>query len=536
MSKRLLTVLLSSILAISTISCSKKNEAPKNQINIDLGEDIATLDPQMAEDVQSTRVSYDLFEGLTSVDQHNKPIAGLADKWEISPDGKKYTFHLRPNIKFSNGSPITTDDIIFSYHRLADPKTASPYNFLVSNIQNGQNIIDGKAKPDTLGIKAIDSNTIEITLNYPDATFLAISSMPNLGIVSKDVVTKFGRQWTDPKNIATSGAYKLDEYVVRGHILLSKNTNYYDTKDVAIEKVKFLPIVDQNSALSQYKSGNIDMTYRLPADQYKAVKNEFGDQEHTILWEAIEYYDFNMKSPKFKDINLRKALSMAVDREAITENVLGHGEKPLYSYVTSTIEGGKYDGINYDWASWPRDKQIATAKELFAKAGYGPKHPLVFSLSYNTNDAHKKKAIALTSMWQHVFGADSIKTTQINQEFKTFLQTRHKGDYDIARDGWVADYDSVNSYTALYTCHGPQNNAHSCTPNYNNLMNEARATADDNQKVELTRQAIKLAMENYSTIPLLQNTYYRLVSPRVQNYDIDNNHLDHVMTKWFKLK
>lgn len=536
-SKKLLTLIISSALAASISSCSKTSNSvtDKSIINIDLGADISTLDPQMAEDVQSTRVAYDLFEGLTTQDQSNKPIPGLAEKWDVSADEKTYTFHLRDGIKFSDGTPITAADIVFSFERLGDPQMASPYNFLVANIVNGQAIIDGKAPTSTLGVKALDAKTLQITLVHPDASFLSICSQPELAAVSKANVSKFGTQWTDPKNIVTSGAYKLDERVVQGYILESKNPYYYDAKDVAIEKVKFYPIVDTSASVSQYKSGGLQMTYKLPIDQYKSIKAEMGDQEHTVLWEATEYYDFNMNSPKFKNnLNLRKALSMGIDREAMVKDVLGQDQKPLYSYVTSTIEGGKFANLDYDWATWPRDKQIATAKELFAKAGYGPKNPLELTISYNTNDAHKKKALAMAAMWQQVFGADSIKVTATNQEWKTFLQARHKGDYDVARDGWVADYDSVDSYTALYLCNGPQNNAHSCTAGYNQLIDQAQQTTDKEQRIQLTSQAIKLAMDNYSIIPLFQNTYYRLVSPQVQNYQINDNHLDHVMSKWFK--
>lgn len=535
--KKLLTILAATSITIGMTACSHDKTSSNNNsiINIDLGSDIATLDPQLAEDVQSSRVAYDLFEGLTTQDQHNKPVAGLADKWDISPDGKTYTFYLRPDIKFSDGSPITADDIIFSFQRIADPKTASPYNFLITNIVNGQAIVDGKAKPDTLGIKAINNNTIQITLDHADASFLSICAQPNLAAVSKANIIKFGNAWTDPKNMVSSGAYKLDARVVQGYILESKNPYYYDVKNVAIEQVKFFPIVDSNSSLSQYKSGDLDMTYKLPIDQYKTIKAQMPNEEHTVMWETVEYFDFNMTSAKFKDnLDLRKALSIAVDREAMVKDVMGQDQKSLYSYVTPTIEGGKFAGLDYDWAKLPRDQQIAMAQELFKKAGYGPQHPLSISISYNTRDDNKKKSIALAAMWQQVFGADSIKVTSNNQEWKTFLQTRHKGDYDIARDGWVADYDSVDSYTNLYSCNGPQNNAHSCTAGYNQLILDAQQTQDPQQRITLISNALKLAMDNYVVIPLYQETYYRVVKPKVKGYDIDDNHLDHVMTKWFK--
>ncbi len=536
--KNLIVASLILAVALALASCSGKKQstgaAHSNIINVDLGSDVATLDPQMVEDIQSARVAYDLFEGLTSEDQHNHPVPGLAEKWEMSPDGKTYTFYLRPNLKFSDGSPITAADVIYSYQRLADPKTGSPYNFLVANIVNGQAILDGKLPPSQLGIKAVNDTTVQINLANPDPAFLGIAAQPDLTIVSQANVNKFGSAWTDPKNMVSSGAYKLDERVVQGYILASKNPYYYDTNNVAIEKVKYFPIVDANASLSQYKTGSIDTTFLLPVDQYKTIKAQMPDQEHTVLQEAMEYYDFNMISPKFKDnLKLRKALSMAVDRDALVKEVLGQDQKPLYAFATSTIEGGKYAGLDYEWASWPRDKQIAEAQKLFKEAGYGPTHPLQIDITYNTQDINKKTSLALAAMWQQVFGPESIKVVSDNQEWKTFLQSRHKGSYDIARDGWVADYDSVDSYTTLFQCGGSENDAHSCTKGYNDLLKQAQATLDPALRVKLIRQALTLVMNSYSEIPLYQRTYYRLVSPRVKNYVIDDNHLDHVRTKWF---
>lgn len=538
--RNLITTFVVIVLSTLTlVGCSDKDHAKKDHnstLNVDLGADVATLDPQLVEDMQSARVVNDLFEGLTSEDQHNHPIPGLAEKWEISADGKTYTFYLRPNLKFSDGSPLTAADVVYSYQRIADPKIASPYNFLVSNLVNGQAILDGKQPPSQLGVKAVNDNTVQINLVNPDASFLSIASLQELAVVSQANISKWGAAWTEPKNMVTSGAYKLDERVVQGYIQVSKNPYYYEANQVAIERVKFFPIVDANASLSQYKTGSIDMTYLLPIDQYKTIKAQMPDQEHTVLWESHEYYDFNMNSPKYKDnIKLRQALSMAVDREALTKAVMGQGQKPSYAYATTTIEGGKFAGLDYAWASWPRDKQIVEAQRLFKEAGYGPNHPLQINISYDTKDFKKKTALGVAAMWSQVFGPASIQVTTNNQEWKSFIQARHSGNYDIARDGWTADYDSVDSYTTLYQCKGPQNNAHSCTKGYDDLLKQAQNTSDPELRVKLIRQALTLAMDNYTIIPLYQHTYFRLVNPRVQNYDIENNHLDHVMSKWFKL-
>lgn len=536
--KKLLTVLAIALSVAGITACSKTNNSTsnKNMINVDIGDDAPTIDPAMVQDTTSARVLYDLFAGLVDFDQHNQPVPGLAEKWDISPDGKTYTFHLRDGLKFSDGTPLTADDVVFSWQRVADPKVASPYNLLITNLTNGQAIIDGKAKPATLGIKAIDAKTVQVTLNTPNSAFIKTCSMPNLAVVSKANLTKFGNTWTTPKNMVTSGAYTIKEWIIKGHMLISKNPNYYDTNSVTIPEVNFLPLVDFSSSLSQYRTNTVDITFKIPAGQFKALQQEFGSQLASVQQEGLYYYDFNMKLPKYSsNLDLRKALSIAVDRDVLVKEVLGENQTPAYSFTTATIEDGKFAGLDYAWAKLPRDKQIAMAQELFKKAGYGPNHPLQITISYNTNDAHKKIALATASMWQTTFGANSVQITQGNQEWKTFLKARNTANYDIARDGWSADYNSIDSYTTLYTCNSPQNNSKYCNPEFDKLVNQAEVTQDDATRIQLVRQALQIAQDDYAIIPLYQYTYTRLINPRVKNYTPDTNHLDHVQSKWYKL-
>ncbi len=539
--KPLAILIIAVITGVTLSSCSKDSAKStlvkdKNLITVDNGEDPPTLDTALAQDSTSARILYDLFEGLTSFDQSLKVIPGLAEKWEISPDGKVYTFHLRSSLKFSDGSPITAEDVVFSWQRLADPKVASPYNNLTANIVNGLAIIAGKLPATQLGVKALDAKTVQITLNHPDSAFLQICSMPNTAIISKANVLKFGQAWTNPKNMVTSGAYKIQEWVVKGNLLLTKNPNYYDAKNVNVKNVNFLPIVDYSASFNRYKTGEIDVSFSEPIDQYKDIQKQYPDQSHTVSMEAMYYYDFNMTLPKFKNNpNLRQALTMAVDRNILVKDVLGQGQPALYSNVTTTIEDGKFADSKYAWESWPRVQQIAKAQELFKAAGYGPNNPLEISISYNTMDSHKKIALAIASMWQQVFGAANIKTTAANQEWKSFIQDRNNANYDVARDGWNADYNSADTYTNLFICGNPLNKSKYCNPTYDKLILQAQNTTDDGQRVQLIKQALQIVQNDYAIIPLYQYTYYRLVNPRVKGYTMTNNHFDHVMSKWYKL-
>lgn len=551
--KLLISIIVASI-ASSIISCSQHEQRSNTKmITVDLGSDPSTIDPQKAEDLQSSRVSNDLFEGLTVLNQDNNIVPGLAEKWSISPDGKTYIFNLRNGLKFSDGSPITADDVVFTFQRLVNKNTASAYSNVAENIINAKEITKGALDPDKLGVSALDSKTVQIKLNKPDQSFINITSLWSLGVVSKANIQKYGDKWLEPKNIVTSGAYKLDERVIKGYILESKNPYYYDTANIAVEQVKFLPIEDANSALNQYKTGDLDITSTVPVDQYNNIKNAMGSQLHTVLYEGIYYYMFNMSLDKYKNNpKLRQALSMAVDRNTLTKVVLGHGEKPLYSFATTTIEGGRFANLDYDWSlpsqadkikyakglddSNPQSqlKRIAIAKQLFKDAGYDESHPLTIDISYNTNDVNKKVGLAIASMWKDVFGEKSIILTTSNKEYKTFLQSMHTGNYDISRRAWIVDYDNVDSYTSLYECNNTHNFGKYCNLYYDNLIKEAGQTSDSEKRITLIRQALQIAQDDYAIIPLYQYTYSRLIKPSVGGYAPENNHLDNVYSKWYK--
>ena len=522
-------------------SCSKKTEEttteqhPQNRLRIALSGEIPSLDPQLREDIVSTRVMYDLFAGLLDFDQQNRPIAGMAESWQISPDKKIYTFKLRKNLKFSDGSPITANDFVYSWQRLVDPKTGSTYNWLLDNVVNGKNIIENKMDKTKLGVTALNNLTFVVTLLNPDSAFLSKCTLPNLFVVSKNVIQKYGNEWTKPQNIVTSGAYILKEHVVNGYMNAIKNPFYYDAHNVKINEVVYFPYENINASIAAYTSGQIDLTFvSVPIDQYQSIKQKYKSQLNSVPQDSVYYYNLNMLQPEFKNnLKLRMALSMAVDRNILTKEVLNTGQIPIYSVVSPTIEHGKYKDVKYGWSSWSRKKQILTAQKLYKEAGYNKNKPFQSVILYNNSEVNKKIAISLVSMWQEVLGA---KITLQNQEWKTFLIDRRKGNYQISRDAWLADYDNVTFYTPLYQCGNIQNRSHYCNPQFNQLIDKALVTLDDKQQQQLYTEAFNIALNDYSTIPLFENTYQRLVKPYVKGLNLSKNYLDHSQSKWIYFK
>lgn len=529
----LLTALVNTLILTG---CSNKSTstADKDTLMVDVGAEGASIDPARAENGEEFRVVNDLFAGLIDFDQANRPVPGMAEKWEISNDGKTYTFHLRQGLKFSDGTPITAKDFVYSWQRLVNPKTAATYNFLLSEVVNADAIIKGKMPATSLGVAAPDPQTFIVTLTHPMSEFLVYITSPGVFVVPQKTIEKYGQAWTEPQNIVTSGAYTLKEHVRNGYMLSLKNPNYYDASNVKIEKVKYFPYVDTNVGVSTYETGGLDTTWQnLPIDKFDSLKQKFGSQLHVFTWERTNFLEFNMKSPKYaNNLKLRQALSMAIDRQVITDKVLKSGQAPLYSIVTPTIENGKYADTKYDWASWPRDKQIAEAKKLYAEAGYSTAHPLNITLSYFTNDINKKTGLAIAAMWKQILG---VNVTPATQELKAWQMSGVKGDFDVRMSTWGADYNSVTTYTPIYQCGGGNNHSQYCNPAYDSLINQAGLSVDLAKQEQLYKEAIKVANNDYPTIPLNEPAHQRLVKPRVQNYLIDTNYLDNVQSKWFTL-
>ncbi len=529
--RKKLPIMLGLLAFLTACSNSSSEDVhSKDTLRIDVSAEIPTLDPQLQQDTSSARVAYDLFAGLVDFDQQNNPIPGMAYHWNIEPDGKTITFHLRANLKFSDGTPITAHDFVYSWKRLVNPQTASAYNYLLEHVVNGKAIMQGKMSSESLGVSAPNDETFIVKLSEPDNAFIAKCTLPNLAVVPSKIIEKYGTHWTEPRKMITSGAYQLKEHVIYGYILADKNPYYYDAEHVSIPHIKYFPYEDANTAIASYESGGLDLTGdAVPISRYKTLLREYPSQLHTVKQEGIYYYSFNIALPKLQDIRVRQALSMAVDREIISQAILASHPKPLYSVVTPTIANGQYADIQYAWSKEPRKQQIAEAQKLYKDAGYSPNHPLKVTISFNTSDGHQTLALALASMWQKILG---VETTIRNQEWKTFIDTRQEGDFMIARDGWAADYNTISAYLMLYACHNPQNHSNYCDKRYDEFVAKGDAVLDPKEQNKYYHQALQIALDDYMIIPMYQYNYQRLVKPYVHNYDIDHNYLNHVQSKW----
>jgi len=498
------------------------------------GAEPATLDPNLGEGVPASNINRDLFEGLMDVDPEGNVIPGQAESFTISDDKLVYTFKLRQDAKWSNGDPVTAGDFVFAFQRIANPKVAAKYSWYLKilGIKNTADILDGKQAVDTLGVKAVDPKTLEITLGKPIPYFIIGLSHIVMAPVPQKVVEKYASAWTKPENMVSNGAYKLKEWVVNEKIVLVKNDQYYGKDKVKIEKVTFLPIPEQSTELKRYKAGEIDFLSELPKNQYKNLVKTLPDEVKVMGRLGTYYYYLNMTKKPFDDVRVRKALSYAVDRDILAKVILGTGEKPAYTFVPEIVSG--YTPPIPEYQTWDQKKRNKVAKKLLSDAGFTASNPLKFELLYNTSEQHKRNALAISSMWKKAFGGAVVVTLK-NQEWKTYLSDKSAGNYEVARAGWIGDYNEASTMLDLLTKGHSSNSSHYDNPTYDALMNKARVTVDDKERNALYQQADSIVAEDMPIIPLFQYSNARMVKPYVGGYP-DVNPLGTIMTKHLFIK
>ncbi|STB30715.1 oligopeptide ABC transporter substrate-binding protein OppA [Citrobacter koseri] len=479
------------------------------------GSEVQSLDPHKIEGVPESNVSRDLFEGLLISDVEGHPSPGVAEKWE-NKDFKVWTFHLRKNAKWSDGTPVTAHDFVYSWQRLANPNTASPYASYLQygHIANIDDIIAGKKPATDLGVKAIDDNTFEVTLSEPVPYFYKLLVHPSVSPVPKAAVEKFGEKWTQPANIVTNGAYKLKNWVVNERIVLERNTQYWDNDKTVINQVTYLPISSEVTDVNRYRSGEIDMTYNnMPIELFQKLKKEIPNEVRVDPYLCTYYYEINNQKAPFNDVRVRTALKLAMDRDIIVNKVKNQGDLPAYSYTPPYTDGAKL--VEPEWFTWSQEKRNEEAKKLLAEAGYAADKPLTFDLLYNTSDLHKKLAIAVASIWKKNLGAN-VKLE--NQEWKTFLDTRHQGTFDVARAGWCADYNEPTSFLNTMLSDSSNNTAHYKSPEFDKLIADTLKVTDEAQRTELYAKAEQQLDKDSAIVPLYYYVNARLVKPWVGGY------------------
>ncbi len=492
--------------------------AEQQQIVRHIKDEPASLDPLKAVGLPEIQVIRDLFEGLTNQDAQGKIVPGVAQSWSSS-DNKTWVFTLRNNARWSNGDPVTAQDFVYSWQRLVDPKNSSAFAWFagLSGIQNAAAITKGEMTPDKLGVVAQSKNQLKVTLDRPVPWFPALVANVALFPVPQKIIAQQGDSWTSPGKLVGNGAYQLSERVVNEKIVLTRNPHYWDDAHSVLTKVTFVPINEESSATKRYRSNDIDITESFPKNMYALLKKTLPGEVYTPDQLGTYYYAFNTQKGPTADVRVRKALSWSIDRKVIAEKVLGTGEKPAWHFTPDVTAGFK--PLPTFMQQHDQNSLNAQAKSLLAAAGYGPGKPLKLKLLYNTSESHQKIAIAVASMWKKNLGVD---VTLENQEWKTYIDSRNSGNFDVIRASWVGDYNEPSTFLNLLTSGNSSNIARFNNADYDAVIAKASRETSDQVRNSDYNRAEQILAEQAPIAPIYQYTNGRLIKPWVKGYPITN--------------
>jgi oligopeptide transport system substrate-binding protein len=519
----------------------------------------SAIDPGLSHDWSSGGVILQLFEGLTVYhpkDSH--PVQGVAERWEQSADNRVYRFHLRPDAKWSDGRPVTAHDFEYAWKRVLTPKTGARAATNLYILKNGELFHKGKLKDHTqVGVRAVDDLTLLVTLERPAPYFLDLTSSPNLLPVRRDIIEAFEARgeadlWTRPENIVVNGPYTLESWRFRYEITMRKNPFYWDAQRLNIHRIVWMLVDNQHATMNLYKAGEIDLMgdTSLPAAYIAALsdKKDFV----TYPWLGTIWYEFNTKKPPLDDPRVRRALNLAVDKSQIVLSVLRGAPPVATHYVPDYVGFGYAEQAAADSASGagpfnPIDMTFnpERARALLQEAGYpieqtrdGRSEAATrlargfppIEILYNTAEEHRQVAVAIQAMWKQHLG---VSVTLRNEEWRILLKTVRDGQYQIARLGWVADYNHPHSWLASFMSDNPQNSTGCKDPAFDALVAEAARTEDRRESIRLYRRAEAMALAAMCRMPLYFRSRSTFVKPWVKGFW--GNPRDLHIVKWLSI-
>ncbi|WP_310620838.1 peptide ABC transporter substrate-binding protein [Flexibacterium corallicola] len=478
--------------------------------------DPETLDQHKTSTTSEAHILRDLYEGLVAYSADGQIIPGVATSWTVSQDGLTYTFKLREDAKWSNGDKVVAGDFVYSLRRIMTPATGAKYATVLAAISNSNDILAGDKKPEELGVKAIDDATLEITLEAPTPYFIGLLSHQTGLPVHPATVEKYGSDFVKSENFVSNGAFTLKEFVPNDAITAVKNEMFHDAENVKIDTVKYYPTEDKGAALRRFQAGELHSNDDAPMEQVDYMRENLGDQFRVAPWIGTYYYAINHESEGMKDPDVRQALSMSIDREFLADEIWGGTMVAAYSFVPPGI--ANYGEPAYaEWKDMDLLDREEKALEILKAKGYSESNPLKVELRYNTSENHKNTAVAIADMWKPL----GVEVSLINADLKThYAHLRDRGDFDVARAGWVADYSDPQNFLFLNESDNDGfNYARYNNAEYDALMDEAAATLDLEKRADILKQAEVIFMRDLPSLPLLYYGSQNLVSSKVSGYE-----------------
>jgi oligopeptide transport system substrate-binding protein len=476
----------------------------------------ADLDPQVVMASNDVNIDYALFEPLTWIDAKTvQPVPAAAASWDVSPDGLVYTFHLRPNGRWSDGRPVTAGDFVWSFRRILTPAFAASYSYMLWPIKNAQAYNAGTITDfSQVGVKAVDPLTLRVTLEKPTPYLPSLAAHQTWMAVPRQVIEKFGPYdrrgtgWTRPGNLVGNGPFLLKEWTPNARIVVEKNPRYWDAAHVRLHRIIFVPIENSDAEENAFRAGQLDVTYSLPVAKIATYRREHPDELRIETRLATYYLFINVTRPPLNNPTLRRALALAVDRTKIARDVLAGSRLPAHALTPADCAGYT------PRAAVPDD--FAAARRLLAQAGYpgGRGLPTFEVQSYNT-DASVRVLEAIQAMWARELG---VHITIAPIEERTLFANQRSRNYTIAFSAWLADYADPSTFLDTMVTGCGNNWAGWSDPAYDRLIDAAESTADNARRYELFQQAEAILLQQAPLIPLFNGEQTYLVRPDVRHW------------------
>ena len=523
MTRRSLTLATAAVaLSFGLASCGggSENDDKARTLHIGNTAEPLSLDPHQASGTWENRIIGDMLMGLTTEDSKGLPIPGMATEWTTSTDGLVWTFKLR-DAKWSDGVPVTANDFVYAWQRLMTLKPPAKYASLLYVIRNAENIYDGRIKDVTqLGVKALDAKTLVVTLAHPAPYLPGLLKHYTAFPIPKHIVEKFGNGWIKAENFVGNGPYKLVQWKPNDFIHVTRNTNFWDNANVCLNQIYYYPTTDETAAERRVRTGDLDINTNFLGSRLDEINKNLPGYPRVHGYTGLTYILFNMRKAPYTDARVREALSLSVDREFITKEILKGGQQPAYSLVPPGIAQYETGKMHVDFKGQPMEARLARAKKLLEEAGFGPNNPLKFTYSFRNSGDNPRVAPVIQQNWAKI--APWVEVQILGSDTQIAYEKLRQGDFDVGDAGWVSDFNDAKNFIFLFQTSTHQlNYGRYSNSAYDALMAAADIEKDAIKRANLMKEAEAIVLREHGFMPMWFLTNRNLVSPRVTGW-VDN--------------
>lgn len=503
----------------------------KRSLDVANGGEPLSLDPHKCTGTWENNILGNMFIGLTTEDARADPIPGMAERWETSPDGLTWTFYLR-RANWSDGEPCDAHDFEFAFRRILDPATLAQYASFLYPIKNAQAVNSGEMPVDQVGVTALDDHTLEIRLEHAAPYLPQLLKHYTAYPIPKHVVERVGDAWTNPANIVVNGPYTLVRWWSNYIVHLERNPGFFDNDNVVLEHLYFYPSTDVQAAARKVMSGEAGWSTRFPSNQVDQLRRDLPGFARVFTYLTINYFSFNMTKPPFDDIRVRRAMTMAYDRQFVANQIYRTGEEPAFKFVPPGV--ANYPATaRFSWADQPIAQRKQEAERLLRAAGYGPNNPLRFSFSHRNTSDNPRVAVVAQNDWNSVAPWVTVELRGVETQVH-YANLRAKN-FDCGDGGWIGDYNDAKNFLYLFESRtGPQNYPSYNNPTYDGLVHQSDFEPDAQRRAQLMLQAEQLLLDECPLCPSVFINSTNLVHPDITGYE--DNIEDIHRARWFGIR